>query len=100
VNDLKELLGLALADGHGPAASQRVDPSADLARGRRWLRRKRLSGLAGVTAAVLCGALVPLALHGAAGGTARLSAAPSAAAPRSRLTAGRACSTSRAIPRS
>jgi hypothetical protein len=66
VNDLKDLLELALGDVPGRAA--RVDPAADLARGRRLLRRRRqrLAGLAGVTAAVLCGVLVPLALKGSA----------------------------------
>jgi hypothetical protein len=66
VNDVKDLLELALSDVPGRAA--RVDPAADLARGRRLLRRRRqrLAGLAGVTAAVLCGVLVPLALHGSA----------------------------------
>jgi hypothetical protein len=63
VNDLKDLLELALTDGHGPDPGQRADPAADLARGRKMLRRRRLAGLAGVTAAVLCGALVPLALQ-------------------------------------
>jgi hypothetical protein len=67
VNDLKDLLGLALADGGGPGQDQPVDPAADLARGRRLLRRRRLAGLAGVATAVLCGALVPLALHGSSG---------------------------------
>jgi len=61
-NDLKDLLELALTDGHGPDPGQRADPAADLARGRRMLRRRRLAGLAGVTVAVLCG--VPLALQG------------------------------------
>jgi hypothetical protein len=66
VNDLKDLLELALSDVPGRAA--RVDPVADLARGRRLLRRRRqrLAGLAGVTAAVLCGVLVPLALQDSA----------------------------------
>jgi hypothetical protein len=63
VNDLKDLLELALSDVPGRAA--RVDPAADLARGRRLLRRRR-QRLAGVTAAVLCGVLVPLALQGSA----------------------------------
>jgi hypothetical protein len=62
VNDLKDLLELALSDAPGPG--ERADPAADLARGRRLLRRRRLTGLAGVTAAVLCGVLVPLALQG------------------------------------
>jgi hypothetical protein len=66
VNDLKDLLELALSDA--PGRDARVDPAADLARGRRLLRRRRqrLAGLAGVTAAVLCGVLVPLALQGSA----------------------------------
>jgi hypothetical protein len=66
VNDLKDLLELALSDV--PGRDARVDPAADLVRGRRLLRRRRqrLAGLAGVTAAVLCGVLVPLALPGSA----------------------------------
>jgi hypothetical protein len=65
VNDLKDLLELALSDV--PGRGERADPAADLARGRRLLRRRRLTGLAGVTAAaVLCGVLVPLALQGSA----------------------------------
>jgi hypothetical protein len=66
VNDLKDLLELALSDV--PGLGGRVDPAADLARGRRLLRRRRqrLAGLAGVTAAVLCGVLVPLVLPGSA----------------------------------
>jgi hypothetical protein len=66
VNGLKDLLELALRDV--PDRDARVDPAADLARGRRLLRRRRqrLAGLAGVTAAVLCGVLVPLALQGSA----------------------------------
>ena len=36
MNDLKDLLELALSDVPGPDA--RVDPAADLARGRRLLR--------------------------------------------------------------
>jgi len=68
VNDLKDLLDLALSDLPGRDAC--VDPAADLVRGRRLLRRRRLrlAGLAGVTAAVLCGVLVPLALQGSAPG--------------------------------
>ena len=66
MNDLKDLLELALSDVPGRGA--RVDPATDLARGRQLLRRRRqrLAGLAGVTAAVLCGVLVPLALQGSA----------------------------------
>ena len=64
MNDVKDLLELALSDVPGPAG--RADPAADLARGHRLLRRRRLAGLAGLTAAVLCGVLVPLALQGSA----------------------------------
>ena len=66
MNDLRDLLELALSDV--PGRDARADPAADLARGRRRLRRRRqrLAGLAGVTAAVLCGVLVPLALQGSA----------------------------------
>jgi hypothetical protein len=84
VNDLKDLLEVALTDAGGPALGQRVDPAADLARGRRLLRRRRLIGLAGITAAVLCAALAPLALQGHAPAAAsrpgqpRASAAPAA----------------------
>ena len=66
MNDMKDLLELALSDV--PGRDARADPAADLARGRKLLRRRRqrLAGLAGVTAAVLCGVLVPLALQGSA----------------------------------
>jgi hypothetical protein len=47
-----------------PAPVSAPTPAGDLARGRRLLRRRRLTGLAGVTAVVLCGVLVPLALQG------------------------------------
>ena len=88
MNDLKDLLELALSDV--PGRDARVDPDADLARGRRLLRRRRqrLAGLAGVTAAVLCGVLVPLALQGSAPSPHRArgrGVEPSAAGP---LTAG------------
>ena len=68
MNDLKDLLELALSDI--PGRDAHVDPAADLVRGRRLLRRRRqrLAGLAGVTAAVLCGVLVPMALQGSAPG--------------------------------
>jgi len=59
VNDLKDLLELALSDGHGPDPAQHPDPAGDLARGRRLLRRRRLAGGACVVAAA---ALVPLAV--------------------------------------
>src|SRR5207237_5862147 len=94
VNDVKSLLELALSDGIAPGQGHPANPAADLARGRRRLRRRRLAGLAGLTAAVLGGALVPLSLHFSGGvaashpqatvsravSTARPSAPPSAPA--------------------
>jgi hypothetical protein len=62
VNDIKDVLGLAL--DAGPAPGTPADPGADLARGRRLLRRRRLMGVAGVAAAMAVGALVPFALQG------------------------------------
>jgi hypothetical protein len=63
---MKDLFELALSDI--PRTGQPADPDQDLARGRRLLRRRRqrMAGLAGVTAAVLCGILVPLSLNGSA----------------------------------
>ena len=80
MNDVKDLLDLALSDMHAPSPAEPCDPAADLARGRRLLRRRRrrrLAGLAGVAAAVLCGALMPLALHGAGTATGRPAVAAS-----------------------
>jgi hypothetical protein len=62
---MKDLLELALADGHGPEIEQAVDPAADVARGRRLLFRRRLAGVGGVAAAAAVGVLVPVMLHGA-----------------------------------
>jgi hypothetical protein len=64
VNDMKDLFELALSDI--PRTGQPADPDEDLTRGRRLLRRRRqrMAGLAGVTAAVLCGIGVPLSLNG------------------------------------
>jgi hypothetical protein len=60
MTDLKDLMVLALADGHGPDTGQEVTAAGDLARGRRLLRRRRVAGLvsgtavaAGVTAVAL-----------------------------------------------
>ncbi len=63
---MKDLFELALSDI--PRTSAPADPDEDLARGRRLLRRRRqrMAGLAGVTAAVLGGILVPLSLGGSA----------------------------------
>jgi hypothetical protein len=63
VNDLKDLLELAVQDT--PAVP--VDPSADVARGRRLLRRRLRFRASGVVAAVAVGAMVPVVLHSAAG---------------------------------
>jgi hypothetical protein len=77
---MKELLSLAL-DGD-PALTGHVDPSEDLARGRRRLRRRRGAGAAGVLAAVAIGAIVPVALHSGGPSAGRPSAArPAAARP-------------------
>jgi hypothetical protein len=78
VNDVKTLLELELGDGVAPEPGRLANPAADLARGRKRLRRRRLGALGGVTAAVLCGALVPLSLHGSGGAAATR---PSVAAP-------------------
>jgi hypothetical protein len=67
MNDLKDLLELALSDGHGPDPAERRDPAADLARGRSLQRRRhlRLGGVAAGTAAVVAAAVVPLAVNSA-----------------------------------
>jgi hypothetical protein len=66
VTDMKDLFNVALSDI--PRTGEPASSAEDLARGRRLLRRRRqrLAGLAGVTAAVLCGILVPLSLTGSA----------------------------------
>ena len=55
MNDVKDMLAAALDRGPGPG--QPVNPAGDLARGRRLLRRRRLTGLAGAAgvAAVAAG---------------------------------------------
>jgi hypothetical protein len=65
MNDLKDLLELALSDGHGPGPARPADPAADLARGRS--RRRRRRGLAAGAAAVLAAALIPLGVNAIAG---------------------------------
>ena len=67
--DVKDILAAALDRGPGPG--QPVNPAGDLARGRRLLRRRRLTGLAGaagvaagITAVVLTlGPAGPAATH-------------------------------------
>ena len=64
MTDMKDLLNVALSDI--PRTAEPASSAEDLTRGRRLLRRRRqrMAGLAGVTAAVLCGILVPLSLNG------------------------------------
>jgi hypothetical protein len=64
VNDVKEMLSLALDTG--PAAGTPADPREDLARGRRLLRRRRMLAATGVAAAMAIGAVVPFALQNGA----------------------------------
>ena len=54
----------------------------------RLLRRRRLTGLAGVTAAVLCGVLVPLALQGSGPGHHPAPATAASSRPAESLTVG------------
>jgi hypothetical protein len=84
VNDLKDLLERALADGHGPARGARADAAGDLARGKRLLRgrtRNRMMGTAAAAAVVAAAAVTVPAAFG--GGAAHESAArtPSASQP-------------------
>jgi hypothetical protein len=69
VNDLKDLLERALADGHGPARDARADAAGDLARGQRLLRRRTRHRVlaASAAAAVAVAIVVPVALRGAPG---------------------------------
>ena len=83
MTDMKDLFELALSDI--PRTGRHASPgpvAEDLARGRRLLRRRRqrLAGLAGVTAAVLAGILVPLSLNGSAPAASHPVAAASAPA--------------------
>lgn len=61
MNEVKDLLELALRGEHGPDQGQEIDAAGDLARGRRLLRRRRLtvivsgSGAAAGIAAVALG---------------------------------------------
>jgi hypothetical protein len=67
MNDMKDLLELALTDGHGPDPDQGADPVGDLARGRNLLRRRRLlrlGGLAGGAAVIAAAVAVPLGTAG------------------------------------
>jgi hypothetical protein len=66
VNDLKDLLERALADGHGPARGAGADAAGDLARGQRLLRRRTRHRVlaASAAAAVAVAVVVPVALRG------------------------------------
>jgi hypothetical protein len=67
MNDVKDMLAAALDRGPGPG--QPVNPAGDLARGRRLLRRRRLTGLAGAAggAAVVAGIATAVLTLGPAG---------------------------------
>jgi hypothetical protein len=86
MTDLKDLMVTALADGHGPDDGQEVTgetAAADLACGRRLLRRRRAAGLVGgasVAAAAAGITAVAVSLASAGPGTLR----PAQAGPASR----------------
>jgi len=65
MNDLKELLERALADGHGPDPVSSVDPTGDLVRGHALRRRRRLRATAVAVSAggVAVAVAVPLVLR-------------------------------------
>ncbi len=68
MNDVKDLLERALADGHGPDPARGAEPAGDLARGRGLLRRRRLMGMAGLTGGAVAVAAVVAAGAGASHG--------------------------------
>jgi len=68
MNDVKDLLERALADGHGPDPALGAEPAGDLARGRRLLRRRRLIGMTGLTGGAVAVAAVLAAGVGASHG--------------------------------
>jgi hypothetical protein len=91
MTDLRDLMVLALADGHGPDTGQEVTAATaacDLARGRRLLRRRRAAGLVGgasvaAVAAGVTAVAVSLATAGPAAVRPAQAAGPAgAAAPR------------------
>jgi hypothetical protein len=67
MNDVKDMLAAAL--DRGPDPGQPVNPTGDLARGRRLLRRRRLTRLAGAAggAAVAAGIVAAVLTLGPAG---------------------------------
>jgi hypothetical protein len=68
MNDVKNLLERALADGHGPDPALGAESAGDLARGRGLLRRRRLMGMAGLTGGAVAVAAVLAAGTGASHG--------------------------------
>jgi hypothetical protein len=84
MTDLKDLMVLALSDGHGPGPDEPASAAGDLARGRRLLRRRRAAGLVGGTAVAAAAAgITAVAVSLAAAGPATGRPAP-AAGPASR----------------
>lgn len=63
MNDVKDVLERALADGHGPDPAMGVEPGGDLARGRRLLRQRRLLGLTGLASGAAVVAAVTVSLN-------------------------------------
>lgn len=79
MNDLKDLLERALADGHGPARPAQADVAGDLARGQRLLRRRtrhRVLASSAAVAVVAAAVVVPVALHGSGGPPGGTTSAP------------------------
>lgn len=67
MNNVKDVLEQALADGHGPDPAVGAEPGGDLARGRRLLRRRRLLGLTGLAGGAAAVAAVAVPLSSATG---------------------------------
>jgi hypothetical protein len=66
MNDVKDLLELALAGEHDPYQGQEIDAAGDLARGRRLLRRRRLTAIISGSGAAAGIAAVALGVNAAA----------------------------------
>ena len=62
MNDLKDLLELALTDGNALRSDVLADPSADLARGRKLLARRTRRRMLGAVAGVATAAAVAVAV--------------------------------------
>ncbi|NLT57100.1 MAG: hypothetical protein GXX79_21570 [Actinomycetales bacterium] len=63
MNTLKDMLELAVGDGHGPEPGRAVDPAPDLARGRARLHRRRTAVLSGTAAVAVTLGVAPLAAN-------------------------------------